>query len=208
MRLFFFFAPATQVYFVNELKQQNIKQVWPKLHFTLHAMTVLSWICAPSSNIALFLGLPRLQFLITCSMRKRFCILQAIKNWSRGRPRNGANSNPLFHLANYECTVHRYNPSSSWDKLASFPGSCAVEEERGTRLGASMSKLQTPVALNPVQSLSYALGKKIAIFLLHVHVKVAKQKSVKLKNKAVHRGCMQYTEDARSYTQPEEIGSQ
>ena len=45
--------------------------------------------CIPSTVIvASFPGLPRLQFLIACSIR--FCILQAIKNWSWGRPGNEA----------------------------------------------------------------------------------------------------------------------
>ena len=37
------------------------------------------------SMLASFPGLPRLQFLIACGMQ-----LQAIKNWSRGRPGNEA----------------------------------------------------------------------------------------------------------------------
>ena len=49
-------------------------------------------------TVASFPGLPRLRFLIACSMQKlsrkllwlSFCIMQVIKNRSRGRPGNEA----------------------------------------------------------------------------------------------------------------------
>ena len=55
------------------------------------------------SNIASFPGLPHLQFLIACS------ILQAIKNWRRGRPGNEATYNILpshLHLSYTPPTSH------------------------------------------------------------------------------------------------------
>ena len=59
-------------------------------------------------SLASFPGLPRLQFWITCSMQKRSfslrsCILQAIKNWRRGRPGNKAR----------ESNYHNYYPTKT-----------------------------------------------------------------------------------------------
>ena len=48
-----------------------------------------------SETVVSFPGLPRLQFLIACS----FCILQAIKNWNRGRPGNEASTTVLCYIS-------------------------------------------------------------------------------------------------------------
>ena len=56
------------------------KGVWEISSHTVHNVT------SGGLKVASFPGLPRVQFLIACSMQK----LQAIKNWSRGRPGNEA----------------------------------------------------------------------------------------------------------------------
>ena len=50
-------------------------------------MKVIGWSDDNNQLVALFVGLPTVQFLITCSMQN----LQAIKNWMVGRPAIQAN---------------------------------------------------------------------------------------------------------------------
>ena len=69
--------------------------------------------------------------------------------------------------ANYECSVHRYNRSSLWDKLASFPGSCAVEEEKRNEARDMHEQAIDASSFEPrlsVSELVSQLGKKIAFF--------------------------------------------
>ena len=66
---------------------------------------------SPQLYLASFQGLPRLQFLIACSIQKwtlRFCILQAIKNWRWGRPGNKAKFYYQTLLFNFSRIWFRY----------------------------------------------------------------------------------------------------
>ena len=64
------------------------------LMWFFHSIAYFNW------NCILFPGLPTVQVLITCG----FCILQAIKNWTVGRPGNEAIAN-----ASLKCLIYSVN---------------------------------------------------------------------------------------------------
>ena len=71
----------------------------------LHSITISSKVFDTLSDQILDGGKACFHFLISCSMQKRsfslhFCKLQAIKNWSRGRPGNETRKSN-YHLQNY-----------------------------------------------------------------------------------------------------------